>query len=181
MKKYIIPTVTLLAIIATISACEKNDPVPDESNTIELKKKSAEIIEADQQFAFELFQEVMSLSEQENIMVSPLSVSYALGMTLNGAAGTTLDAFREVLHFGELTDQELNESYKDLMGQLIHLDDKVKFAIANSIWYKEGYLVLDEFIQTNQEYFDAAVQELDFSDPASVDIIIGWIEQKTND
>jgi serine protease inhibitor len=181
MKTYIIPTVIWLALLVTIPACEKNDPVPDEPNTLELTKKSAEIIEADRQFAFELFQEVMTLSDQENIMVSPLSVSYALGMTLNGAAGTTLDAFREVLHFGELTDQEVNESYKELMGQLIHLDDKVEFAIANSIWYKEGYPVLDEFIRINQDYFDAAVEELDFSDPASVDIINGWIEQKTND
>jgi serine protease inhibitor len=181
MKKYIIPTVALLAIIVTIPACEKNSPAPDGPNTIELTKKSAEIIEAGQQFAFELFKEVMSLSQQENIMVSPLSVSYALGMTLNGAAGTTLDAFRDVLHFGGLTDQEVNESYRELMGQLIHLDDKVEFAIANSIWYKEGYPVLGEFIQTNQDYFDAAVEELDFSDPASVDIINGWIEEKTND
>ncbi len=181
MNIQIITATVLLVVIAAFPACEKKDPVPDGPNTIELRKKSAEIIEADQQFAFELFNQVVSLSQQENIMISPLSVSYALGMTYNGASGTTLDAFRDVLHFGELTNQEVNESYKDLMGQLVHLDNKVEFSIANGIWYKEGYPVLDEFIRTNQDYFDAAVEELDFSDPASVDIINGWIEQKTND
>lgn len=130
-----------------------------------LRKKAAEIVEADRQFTFELFREVCALSDEENIMVSPLSVSYALGMTFNGAAGTTRDAFCDVLHFGDLTNQEVNESYQDLMDQLIHLDEQVEFSIANSIWYRLGYQVLEEFITANQTYFDAMVSELDFSDP----------------
>ncbi len=114
-------------------------------------------------------------------MISPLSVSYALGMCYNGAAGTTKEAFENVLHFGELTTQEVNESYKDLMDQLIHLDEQVEFTIANSIWYKLGFEVLEEFIDTNKTYFDAVVRELDFSNPASIDIINAWIEDKTRD
>ena len=183
MKSYIFLPAVSLAILMALPACElfDQDLVPDEPKKIELRKKSAEIIEADQQFAFELFKQVYALSDEMNMMISPLSVSYALGMTYNGAAGTTLDAFNEVLHFGDLTNQEVNESYKDLMNQLIHLDKQVEFSIANSIWYKLGYPVLDEFITTNQNYFDAAVEELDFSDPGAVDIINGWIEDKTND
>jgi len=108
-------------------------------------------------------------------------VSYALGMTYNGSAGDTREAFRQVLHFGDWTDQEVNESYKDLMSQLVTLDDQVQFSIANSIWYRLGYEVLEAFISTNREYFDAVVEELDFSDPEAVDIINAWIEEKTND
>lgn len=148
---------------------------------VKLNYKSAEIIRADQQFAFELFREVNALTEDENIMISPLSVSYALGMTYNGAAGTTRQAFEEVLHFDGLTMQEVNESYKDLMEQLVTLDRQVEFSIANSIWYRLGASVLDSFITTNREYFDAAVEELDFSDPASVDVINDWIAEQTND
>ena len=113
-------------------------------------------------------------------MISPLSVSYALGMTYNGAAGTTLNAFEEVLHFNELTNQEVNETYKNLMEQLVTLDDNVEFSIANSIWYKLGFEVLSEFIETNQEYFDAAVEEIDFSDPQTLETINQWIEARTN-
>ncbi len=86
-----------------------------------------------------------------------------------------------MLHFGELTNPEVNESYRDLINQLVHLDEKVEFSIANSIWYGLGFQVLEEFINTNRDYFDAAVRELDFSDPGAVDIINGWIEEKTND
>ena len=145
-----------------------------------LRKKAAEIIEADKAFGFELFQQVYALSEEDNIMISPLSISYALGMTYNGAAGTTLQAFNNVLHFGNLTDEDVNESYKDLMEQLLNLDDKVEFSIANSIWYRLGFQVLTEFIQTNKDYFDAEVKEIDFTDPQTVEVINQWIEDKTN-
>lgn len=168
-------------VLFVANSCDIINPGGDQPTPVTLNKKAAAIIEADQQFAFELFSEVCSLSTEENIMISPLSVSYALGMTYNGAEGATLQAFRDVLHFDSLTRQEVNESYQDLMGQLVTLDDEVEFSIANSIWYRLGANVLESFISTNQEYFDAAVEELDFSDPGSVDVINGWIEDQTND
>ncbi len=161
-------------------SCE-TEPIQKETPKITLSKKSAEIIEADHAFGFELFREVCRESDEENIMISPMSVSYALGMTYNGAAGTTLDAFNEVLHFGGLSNVEVNESYKDLMHQLLNLSEEVEFALANSIWYKEGYPVLEDFIKTNEDYFLAAVEEADFSDPKTLDLINGWIEKQTND
>ncbi len=170
----------LLVSLFVAGSCEDSEPLDKEPNKISLNKKAAEIIEADKAFGFELFREVYSLSDEDNIMISPLSVSYALGMTYNGAAGTTLDAFEEVLHFEGLTEQEVNESYKDLMDQLVTLDDQVEFSIANSIWYRQGFEVLAEFIETNQEYFDAEVREADFLDPATVDLINQWIWNKTN-
>ncbi len=171
------------ALIAALPACEKDDlqPEPRQPDALVLTEKSAKVLDAGQRFGFELFKEVYELSGQENMMISSLSTSYALGMTYNGSAGTTRDAFRDVLHYGELDDQEVNESYKDLMGQLLHLDKQVEFSIANSIWYRLGYPVLDDFISINRDYFDAAVEELDFSDPGAKDIINGWIEDKTND
>ncbi|MFH0757456.1 MAG: serpin family protein [Bacteroidota bacterium] len=169
----------LIPLLGLIS-CEKDDPADKEPQKIILHHKSAEILEADRAFGFELFREVISLNEEENIMISPLSVAYALGMTYNGAAGTTLEAFNEVLHFGELTTREVNESYKDLMNQLIHLDDRVAFSMANSIWYRLGYQVLSEFKQTNEDYFNAEVKEIDFSDPETLEVINQWIENNTN-
>ena len=181
MKRYITYIIAILISVSFLPSCEKADPIQKETPKITLNKKAAEILEADQAFGFELFREMYLQSEEDNIMISPLSVSYALGMTYNGAAGTTLQAFNDVLHFGDLTSEEVNESYKDLMDQLIHLDDKVEFSIANSIWYRLGFQVLPAFINTNKDYFDAAVKEIDFTDPQTVEVINQWIEDKTND
>jgi serpin B len=64
---------------------------------------------------------------------------------------------------------------------MLNLDDKVEFSIANSIWYRLGSQVLSEFIQTNKDYFDAEVKEVDFSDSHTLEEINQWIEDKTND
>jgi serpin B len=180
MKSYISFIIAILISVCTFPSCEKSDPIQKEIPKITLSKKAAEIIKADKAFGFELFRELYSMSEEDNIMISPLSVSYALGMTYNGASGTTLEAFNDVLHFGNLTTEEVNESYKDLMDQLLTLDDKVEFSLANSIWYRLGFQVLTEFIKTNEDYFDAAVKEIDFGDPRTVDLINQWIEDKTH-
>ena len=181
MKNYISYIIVVLISVSTFPSCEESEPIQRETPKITLNKKAGEIIEADKAFGFELFREVYILSEEDNIMISPLSVSYALGMTYNGAGGTTLHAFNDVLHFGDLTAEEVNESYKDLMDQLLHLDNKVEFSIANSIWYRLGFQVLSEFIKTNKDYFDAAVKEIDFGDPQTVEVINQWIEDNTND
>jgi serpin B len=79
-----------------------------------------------------------------------------------------------------LTLQEVNESYKSLIELLTNLDPKVKFQIANSIWYREIFPVEDEFIDINNTYFDAEVSGLDFSAPNASNIINGWVDEKTN-
>jgi serpin B len=100
-------------------------------------------------------------------------------MTYNGAAGSTLEAFSNVLHFDGLTTEEVNESYKDLVDQILNLDDKVDLSVANSIWYRDDFQVLEEFIETNINYFNAEVSEIDFSDPETVHVINQWIENNT--
>ena len=65
---------TLILALFILPSCEKMDPVDladKEPTKIELNKKSAEILQADRQFAFELFKEVHALSGEDNLMISP--------------------------------------------------------------------------------------------------------------
>jgi serpin B len=66
------------------------------------------------------------------------------------------------------------------MTLLTQLDPDVIFEIANSIWVRMGYPALPQFLDVNQTYFDAETRELDFSRLEAVDIINGWIEEKTH-
>ena len=68
-------------------------------------------------------------------------------MTYNGAQTTTESAMRETLGFGELTKAEINQSYKNLMDYFMGLDAKIQFDIANSIWYRLGFTVEDDFLE----------------------------------
>ncbi|HDL18001.1 MAG TPA: serpin family protein, partial [Bacteroidetes bacterium] len=51
-----------------------------------LEKK---LVTSDNAFGWELFKQIVAQSNNENVFISPLSVSMALGMTFNGAAGST--------------------------------------------------------------------------------------------
>lgn len=177
MKK-IIAACLVIGVISSGQSCDRfsDKPEPAEMN---LTKKSLELIESDNNFGLEFFQEVATANTNDNIMVSPLSVALALGMTYNGSGGTTRDAMKETLKLGNLTDDEINVSYKSIIDQLLKLDPKVILNIANSIWYKLSFPVQNEFIELNKEYYYAEVNELDFYAPDAKDIINGWVNDKT--
>lgn len=158
--------------------CSDNITQPiDFRQLTDVEKK---IVTSSDEFGFKLFKKVNEFEGEKNIFISPLSISMALGMTLNGAAGETYDAMQSTLEFNGLTKQEINESYKSLINLLTQIDPKVIFNIANSIWYKNNLSIENEFISTNKKYFNAEVDGLDFEDPNSVNIINDWVNKNTN-
>lgn len=167
--------------VVVMAACE-NNPTDTESPELNLSKKSLELLEADNAFGLDLFDEIMQGAETgENVMISPLSVSLALGMTLNGAASTTREAMEETLGLQGFTPEEINQGYKSIIDQLLDLDPKVIMEIVNSIWYREDFNVQDDFIQTNKEHFYAEIRPLDFSRLDARDIINQWVSDMTHE
>ncbi len=173
-----------IILILVFASCQKEDTeIPNgEYQEIQLNEKSAQVVEADNEFGFELFRLVYdSNREHENIMVSPLSVSLALAMTYNGANRETKTAMEETLKLHGLTTEEINTSYQTLGTALKSLDSKVVLEIANAIYYREGFQVEPDFITTNESYYDAEVSPLNFTSPDAVDVINNWVADKTND
>ncbi|MBN2102794.1 serpin family protein [bacterium] len=173
----------ILAALIILTGCERDfsidadDPVIIDRGATSLEKILAQ---SDNVFGFKLFRQLNTETSDSNLFISPFSVSMALGMTLNGAAGETEQAMQQTLELTELTQQEINETYQSLMELLSYQDSKVLFEIANSIWIREGYPVLPAFIEANQTYFDALIREMDFSRSDALEIINGWIYDKTH-
>ena len=157
------------------------------SNLFSFSKKQAEIpeisldtfCESNNKFGFKVFKEIVKEQANNNIFISPMSISYALGMTFNGADGKTKEEMAKTLEFGDLTNAEINESFKELMKKLMELDQKVMMEIANSIWYRENVDVLKKFKKVNQDYFQAEIRNMDFSKPETVGIINNWVSENT--
>jgi serpin B len=74
----------------------------------------------------------------------------------------------------------MNSYYNKLIIDLPQLDPQTTLKIANSIWYRQGFSVLPQFISTDSTYFHANVQSLDFTNPSSVNTINGWVSNQTN-
>ena len=173
-------SILLALVLLVLCSCNQDDiTLP---KTITLDEKSAELIEAENEFGLELFQKIYAQEEKyDNIMVSPLSVSLALAMTYNGANGETKTAMEKTLKVYGLTPQEINESYATLVAALQSLDPKVILEIANAIYYREGFPVENDFVSTNRNYYDAEVEALDFNSPQAVNTINNWVAEKTHD
>ncbi len=142
-----------------------------------LEKK---VVSSSNDFGFNLFKEIVREDSSKNIFVSPLSVSIALGMTLNGANGETERAMKTTLGFGDMDLKSVDEAYKSLITYLLQADPKVVFELANSIWYRNSFPFEQSFFDVVRTYFQSDVQGLNFNDPNSVKIINNWVAAKTH-
>jgi serpin B len=133
------------------------------------------------EFAFDLFYKILQTTGEKNVFISPLSVDFALGMTLNGANSVTEQEMKSVLRHSGLTDTQINEYYQLMLNVLPSIDPTTKLNIANSIWCDESYPFHQAFLDINAKYFDAEIGNLNFSSPAALKIINDWCAKKTND
>ena len=167
---------------AGLSSCS-DDPgqEPDLTpKTIELTAKSAEVIAYGNEFGIELFTKVAGV-EDKNLMLSPLSASAALTMLLNGCAGDTYDQLKATLKYPDgMTISEINDVYRSLVSQLLDADPKVKLALANAIFYRQGFSVKNPFLSTMDTDFDAEIAGLDFNLPSALTTINKWASDNTN-
>lgn len=175
--KHILPFLVATLLMVSCSKSTEIQPV----NNLTTTEKSAKIIAADNQFGIELFQKVhASVKEPKNMMVSPLSVSLALGMVYNGTAGNTRLQMEQMLHKSGLSADDINQSYNQLVAGLISHDSKVELSISNAIFYRTTFSVKPDFISTNQKYYEAEVSGLDFTKTTeTLNKINGWVNTKT--
>lgn len=168
----------IMVVVLSLSGCSNHKgPVGDPGNIV-LSEKSLQLVKSDNSFSFNLFSKIPE-DHQRNLMVSPLSISLALSMTLNGANGETKTAMQNTLGLQGLTPDEINQIYLDLVNALKNADPKVVLNIANSIWIRKGFPVLKSFTDVNKTYFDASVTNLDF-DQTALNTINNWVNTKTN-
>jgi serine protease inhibitor len=136
-------------------------------------------IASSNRFAFDLFRSINTRFADTNVFISPLSASFALGMTLNGAEGETFQGITDALRILESDRSRINAAYRDLIELLLSLDPSVDMRIANAIWYRDGFPFHQSFLDTVSHYFDARVAGLNFDDPATVTRINAWADTAT--
>ncbi len=145
-----------------------------------LTASEVRIKNASADFGFEMLQKLCETAPNDNLFISPLSVSMALAMTLNGAAGETETAMARTLRVADLSEGERNQAFKTLIELLTSVDPKVQMEIANAVWIRQGFDVEPAFIAVNQNYFSAMVKSLDFGSPAALLTINNWCNDKTH-
>jgi len=176
---------TIAAVALATATCGPNGPVTGPVITAlprDLTAAEQRLIQADNRLAIKLLRQTAAdtRASHTNLFISPLSVAMALAMTYNGAAGTTEAAMRATLELEGITTPEVNAAYRSLIDLLRGLDPRVRFQIANSIWYRHDFTVESAFLDVNRTAYDARVEALDFRSPAASRTINDWVRDETN-
>ncbi len=174
--------VVLSLVLTQLSGCAIG--VQAEDLTEGLERRTPETVALDDTFytgqlgfSLSLFQQVAG-KNVENLLLSPLSVSVALAMAVNGADGATAQEMLKVL--GGYSAEELH-GYLSTWMRNLPSDKNAKLQMADSIWYRDTHdlAVSQEFIQANIDYYDAALYQSPL-DESAVEDINHWVDQHTD-
>lgn len=148
-----------------------------------------EFSNAYQQFSFDLFDQVeKKYSSKGNVVISPLSAWYALGMLQQGAATTTLAEINQALrlspNFTDLAPRN-QQLTKQLMTppkweEWYEEDWKTVLELANSFWADDQITCLDSYKEALQTYYQAEYAQLDLQQQESLDAVDAWVNEKTH-
>ncbi len=112
-----------------------------------------------------------SAKEDENTLISPVSMLYLLAMIQNGAGNNTL---RQLQSATGVDTDSLNcfmAEFSSNGGKEIHT--------ANGIWVREGFEADRNFLQTNADYFGAGIYSTPF-DSNTVKHINSFVKENTD-
>ena len=152
----------------------ENIQIPE--SMVEGNAPDDKFIHSQMDFSLKLFQKCL---EEDNTLISPLSVSLALAMTANGADGDTLEDMEKAL--GGLSIEDLNGYLSYYVNQLPSTEN-TKLSIANSIWFKnntEQFTPKQPFLETAYRYYGADAYAAPFDSTTLADIN-DWVSQRTD-
>lgn len=196
MKKII---AYIFAFIFLFASCKKDDTNVDNqgpekipskqeyqtykfnNNPEPLGKNAGQIANKNNQFAFKFLSQSLK-TKDENILISPLSMSIAWAMLQNGANSQTFEEIATALGFENFSSEEINNFFNYLIASMQTEDKTVLVNLANAIWYNKDIEVYDSFLKILNIRYDACVVAGDFVNnaPKCVEDINNWCKKQTN-
>ena len=205
MKTKLIIGLALLTAMSAVTSCSKDsDPVStnvnedkaeqtDSGKNVEepvitqtpggiiLTESQSQMVDESNQFALNLMRET-SKNTADNMVISPLSAAYMLGMLNDGANGTTRQELIRALCFDKYDTKAINEFFGNLMTNTPMVDEQVELSIANMLLSNKtiGAAFSGQYAANMKGYYQAAVESMDFSKADEVvSHVNGWCNETT--
>lgn len=189
----------LILLLAGLSGCQLLDFLETNSCSVEATQSArprltslqvpendlSGLIAGNSGFAFDLYRAVRT--EDGNLFYSPYSISLALAMTYAGARNQTEEQMAETLHY-TLPQDRLHPAFDMLDLELASRGQEAgqsgkrfQLNVANSLWGREGYSFLSEYLNVLAENYGAGVRLIDFQNAPEVSRIRinSWVSCNT--
>ena len=141
----------------------------------------AAVVKANNQFSFDLYSRYKTTQAGKNIFYSPYSITTALGMTYEGARGTTATEMQKTLHIPQNADSR-KAANASIIASLNKGSSSFTLKTANALWAEKTFPFLPDFIGTVGSYFGGSVTNLDFKNTPDTarTTINSWVSDQTN-
>lgn len=112
-----------------------------------------------------LTDKIATENKGKNVMFSPTSLNFALGMIAEGAKGETKEALKEYLGTDDFAAyaKQYMENIKKYNSDEENYGYKSKLKIADAVWVDDDLKLQDTFKKSVSNNFSAEVENLDFS------------------
>lgn len=129
-----------------------------------------------------LIDKIATENKSKNVMLSPTSLNFALGMIAEGAKGETKEALKEYLgtdNFAAYAKQYM-KNIKKYNSDEENYGYKSKLKIADAVWVDDNLKLHDTFKKSVSNNFSAELENLDFSNADKVCKTINkWCDKNT--
>jgi serpin B len=154
------------------------------------------VVQANSDFAFDLYQQLAQENDGKNLFFSPYSISSALAMTAEGARGETAEEMGAVLRFpdqmrrvggdAQLIPWETSKIHTGMAAINNRLNRDMtpyELTVANALWGEKTFPFRPQFVKALDEPYSAALIPADFIGNAEGERqrINQWVEEKTDE
>ena len=136
------------------------------------------IVARSNQFALDLFR---TQADMESKVISPVSVSFLMGMLANGADGITKDEILTAMVGDKnISVGELNDTYAAILRMAANGDRLTTVNIANYIAVNKQFKLKKAYTSAISNLYSANVENLDFASPKTLKHVNKWCSDNTN-
>lgn len=191
-RKNILPLIIFLATVATFInglTCSTNGNKASKQNRAALKEADFEkfisneaevkqIVKANNSFGLAIYRDLSR--ERGNQFLSPLSLSTALAMTLEGARSETASVIRQVLEL-PAEDSVRQKGFAQIRQLINQPGRKSQLHLANAVWVQKDFPVLKNYLEIIAKFYDGRATNVDFINrrEEARRMINQWTEEKT--
>ncbi|WP_198158001.1 serpin family protein [Paenibacillus sp. P22] len=136
-------------------------------------------VQAADAFGLSLFRELAKTDRDKNIVLSPYSVSEALGMAWSGSGGGTKAEMAKALGWNGSHPDEIAAGSKKLRSYLRLPAEGIKLKASNSFWYQKGLHLLEPYEAALKNSYEADLQAVDMPSPKTVKALNEWVSKHT--
>lgn len=164
-----------------VSSAQAIEAMPQDKSAPATDGKSLRhAVEGINAFSLDLYKR--EIRPGQNLLLSPASVSIAVGLAYRGAVGKTAGELDRALHFNARPADYLRAEDK-LLAAMNFAGDGRRLETANALWIQTGLLLKPDFAADIAGYAGAGVEHADFrQNPDGARRVINhWVETQTHD